>query len=255
MGTKRSLPGLYRPAGFGFGPVVYSRTVRFLLTLALAAVMTIVIQTGVAAPPGFAAKSEVQPSRASFHGSIHRIDADLRKRMIGSSWHRGCPVPLRDLRLLKLRYRSFPGDVRRGFLVVHETAAPRLLKVFRRLFNRGFRIRRMRLVDAYGADDRRSMSADNTSAFNCREVSGRPGVWSRHAYGRAIDLNPVENPYVSGSYVSPPRGRPFAARRPLRKGMIPPRGHVVRAFAAVGWEWGGNWVGTMDYQHFSASGD
>lgn len=200
------------------------------------------------------------PTRASrlrprFQGQIFRLGRKLRSRMTGSSWHRGCPVPLSDLRLLRLRYRSFPGQVRWGHLVVHETAAPRILKVFRRLFNVGFRIRRMRLIDAYGADDRRSMNADNTSAFNCREVAGRPGVWSRHAYGRAIDINPVENPYVSGSYVSPAKGRPFAKRRPLRRGMIPPRGHVVRAFASIGWHWGGFWSGTIDYQHFSASGN
>ncbi|MCB0871100.1 MAG: M15 family metallopeptidase [Solirubrobacterales bacterium] len=199
-----------------------------------------------------------QPATAAkepFRGEILRIDSDLRKRMSGSSWHRGCPVALSDLRLLKLRYRDFEGGVSRGFLVVHETAAPRMVKVFRKLFNAGFRIRRMRLVDAYGADDHRSMNADNTSAFNCREVAGRPGVWSRHAYGRAIDINPVENPYVSGSHVSPARGRPFASREPLRKGMIPPRGHVVQAFASIGWEWGGFWTGSRDYQHFSASGD
>ena len=190
-----------------------------------------------------------------FRGEIVRIGPDLRERMVGSSWHRGCPVPLSDLRLLKLRFRDFRGETRAGRLVVHKSAAPRMVKVFRRFYEVRFPIRRMRLVDAYGADDRRSMNADNTSAFNCREVAGSPGVWSRHAYGRAIDVNPVENPYVSGGHVSPAKGRPFAARKPIRKGMIPPRGHVVRAFASVGWKWGGNWYGTKDFQHFSASGD
>jgi poly-gamma-glutamate synthesis protein (capsule biosynthesis protein) len=85
-------------------------------------------------------------------------------------------------------------------------------------------------------------------------VAGRPGVWSRHAFGRAIDINPVENPYVSGGHVSPPKGRPFAVRRPRRKGMIGPNTVVVKYFAAVGWEWGGFWSGEKDYQHFSASG-
>lgn len=174
--------------------------------------------------------------------------------MVGSSWHRGCPVPLSDFRLLKIRHRDFSGQAKRGYLVVHQTAAPRMLRVFRQLFDDGFRIRRMRLIDAYGADDHRSMNADNTSAFNCREVAGRPGVWSRHAYGRAIDINPVENPYVSGSHVSPGKGRPYADRTPRRRGMIAAGGRVVRAFASVGWEWGGAWSGAIDYQHFSASG-
>lgn len=112
----------------------------------------------------------------------------------------------------------------------------------------------MRLVDAYGADDHRSMNADNTSAFNCREVAGRPGVWSQHAYGKAIDLNPVENPYVSGNHVSPAKGRPFAKRSPRRKGMVSAGGRVVRLFRSMGWEWGGSWSGARDYQHFSATG-
>lgn len=192
--------------------------------------------------------------KVQFRGEIHRIGPSLRKRMVGNSWRKGCPVGFDQLRLLKLDHRGFDGRPRLGYLVVHRTAAPRMVKVFRELFEHGFRIRRMRLVDAYGADDRRSMNADNTSAFNCREVAGRPGVWSRHAYGRAVDINPVENPYVSGSYVSPAKGRPYAKRRPHRKGMIAPRGRVVRAFAAVGWKWGGDWIGIKDYQHFSASG-
>ncbi|HMT05741.1 MAG: M15 family metallopeptidase [Solirubrobacterales bacterium] len=190
-----------------------------------------------------------------FRGEIVRLDRNLRQRMTGSSWHPGCPVPLRDLRLLKLRVRNFENEVKRGRLVVHKTAASRMVNVFRRLFEAGFRIRRMQLVDAFGADDHRSMNADNTSAFNCREVAGRPGVWSRHAFGRAIDVNPVENPYVFGSHVSPPKGRPFAVRSPRRRGMVNEGGQVVRILASIGWEWGGNWYGAKDYQHFSASGD
>lgn len=189
-----------------------------------------------------------------FRGEIERIDRELRERMTGTSWHRGCPVPLSDLRLLKLSFRDFAGNIRSGRLVVHRSAASRMLGAFRRLFHAGFRIRRMRLVDAYGADDHRSMNADNTSAFNCREIAGRPGVWSRHAYGRAIDINPVENPYVSGSYVSPAKGRAYARRSPHRKGMISRKGRVVRIFASIGWKWGGDWPGTKDFQHFSASG-
>jgi poly-gamma-glutamate synthesis protein (capsule biosynthesis protein) len=111
----------------------------------------------------------------------------------------------------------------------------------------------MRLIEDYGADDHRSMAADNTSAFNGRYVSGTRR-WSMHAYGIAIDLNPVENPYVSGSYVSPREGRIYADRSLRRRGMIRSRGAVVRAFADIGWEWGGYWRPTRDYQHFSANG-
>ena len=94
----------------------------------------------------------------------------------------------------------------------------------RALYRLRFPIRQMRLVDAYGADDHRSMDADNTSAFNCRFVAGSPGVWSEHAYGRAIDVNPVENPYVTASgYVSPPAGAPYARRSPPSQGHDPSR--------------------------------
>ena len=108
-------------------------------------------------------------------------------------------------------------------------------------------------VESYGASDDRSMAADNTSAFNCRPVEGT-GVWSQHAYGRAIDINPRENPEVTGGRVLPPNGWAFVDRAHRGRGMIRPEGVVVRAFAAVGWGWGGSWHSLKDYQHFSANG-
>ena len=187
-----------------------------------------------------------------FHGRVAPIDARTRARMSGVSMHSGCPVGFADLRLLTIAHWGFDGRVHRGRLVVNRDAAEQVLGAMRTLYHQRFPIRRMHLVDAYGADDHRSMAADNTSAFNCRVVAGT-NRWSEHAYGRAIDLNPVENPYVTGSgYVSPPAGAPFADRSRHRKGMV--GGRTVRAFAAVGWGWGGNWAWPRDFQHFSASG-
>jgi hypothetical protein len=97
------------------------------------------------------------------------------------------------------------------------------------------------------------MAADNTSAFNCRFVPGTRR-WSAHAYGRAIDVNPVENPYLAAGRVQPPAGRAYLDRTRVRPGMAVRGGVLVRAFAAAGWPWGGRWRGTPDYQHFSASG-
>jgi hypothetical protein len=108
-----------------------------------------------------------------FHGSISTISAAQRERMIGSSWHSGCPVPIRDLRLLKLDYWGFAGALRRGSLIVHEDQARRVRRVFAKLFYAKFRIRRMRLIDAFDGSDDRSMDANNTSAFNCRFVAGQ----------------------------------------------------------------------------------
>lgn len=191
----------------------------------------------------------------TFQGRAEPIDAALRQRMTGVSWRPGCPVGLGRLRLLTVSHWGFDGEVRHGRLVVNEDAAGEMLSAMRSLFRLHYPIRQMRLVDAYGADDHRSMDADNTSAFNCRFVAGT-STWSEHAYGRALDLNPRENPYVTASgYVSPPAGAAYADRSQRAPGLVHRGGPVVRAFAAVGWEWGGNWAWPKDYQHFSASGD
>jgi hypothetical protein len=206
-----------------------------------------------------AALTAALPARAGpsepllFHGSISRIDGPTRERMIGSSWHRGCPVAIRDLRLLRLDHWGFDGTVHRGRLIVHRRQARDVRRVFAKLFYLEFPIRRMRLIDAFGGSDDRSMAANNTSAFNCRFVVGTTR-WSMHAYGKAIDINPVQNPYVSGSHVSPEAGTRFADRSLHTKGMIHRGERVVRAFARAGWEWGGSWVSPKDYMHFSSNG-
>jgi D-alanyl-D-alanine carboxypeptidase len=197
----------------------------------------------------------LEPPSPAFEGHAERIDAETRERMTGVSWRPDCPVGFADLRLLTVDRWGFDRRLHRGRLVVHRDAAGAMLRVMRRLFRLRFPIRQMRLVDAYGADDRRSMAADNTSAFNCRTVAGTE-VWSEHAYGRAIDVNPIENPYVTGSgYVSPPAGAPYTRRSRRVPGLIHRGGPVVEAFASAGWEWGGNWPWPKDYQHFSATGN
>jgi poly-gamma-glutamate synthesis protein (capsule biosynthesis protein) len=214
-----------------------------------AALFTALAATWTAGPSAGAAEP------AAFSARVERIDAATRARMTGVSWHRGCPVGFGELRLLTVSHWGFDGGVHRGRLVVNRDTAAAMLRVMRTLFQLHYQIRQMRLVDAYGADDHRSMAADNTSAFNCRFVAGSGGVWSQHAYGRAIDVNPIENPYVTGSgYVSPPAGAPFADRSSRAPGLIHGGGAVVDAFAAVGWKWGGNWPWPRDYQHFSATG-
>jgi hypothetical protein len=190
----------------------------------------------------------------AFHGSAEPIGPQLRERMTGVSWHRGCPVGLGELRLLRVTHWGFDGEVHRGRLVVHRDSAGPMLRTMRHLFRLRYPIRRMRLVDAYGADDHRSMAADNTSAFNCRVVAGT-SRWSEHAYGHAIDVNPVENPYVTADgYVSPPAGAPYIDRSRRAAGVIHREGPVVAAFAGNGWTWGGSWAWPKEYQHFSAGG-
>ena len=211
--------------------------------------VAVAILVGVAASSAEAAAGEEKP----FVGSVSRLDAETRQLMTGVSWRPGCPVPLWKLRQVRVTYVGFDGSAHRGRLVVHRSWADEILEVFRHLYGNGFRFRRVRLVDRYGADDRASMRHDNTSAFNCRYIRGT-STWSQHAYGRAIDVNPVENPYVDGSYVVPRSGRRFLDRSNVRPGMVVRRDIVVRAFRRAGWAWGGTWTSAKDYQHFSANG-
>ncbi len=186
-----------------------------------------------------------------FRSAISEITPELAERM-SASWRPGCPVPLEDLRYVTVSHVDFDGAVRTGELVVHADVAEGLVGVFAELFAQRYPIRSMRLVDDFGADDTASMNADNTSAFNCRAITGGSS-WSEHAYGRAIDLNPVENPYVAGSHVAPRAGREFADR-PGLPGVVHADDEVVQAFAAAGWLWGGTWTYPVDYQHFSTTG-
>ena len=189
----------------------------------------------------------------AFRSSIERIDPALAKRMTGVSWRPGCPVALRDVRLLTLAHWGFDRRARTGQLIVHREVAREVVAAFRKLYAARFPIRRMVLIDAYGGSDFRSIEADNTSAFNCRYVDGTTR-WSNHASGLAIDVNPIENPYVSGGTTSHSASRPYLDRSRRSPGMAYEGGALVRAFDRIGWGWGGRWSGTKDFQHFSESG-
>ena len=191
---------------------------------------------------------------APFRGSIAPLTVAERAALTPSAWRPGCPVPLADLRSVRATHWGFDGGVHEGRLVVNRDVAARVAAVLRRLFALRFPIRRMEPIERFGGSDFRSIEADNTSAFNCRFVDGTRR-WSEHAYGRALDLNPIENPYVArdGS-TAHAAGRPFVDRSLGRPGMVRPGDTAVRAFAAEGFGWGGRWPGAKDYQHFSASG-
>jgi hypothetical protein len=187
-----------------------------------------------------------------FRASIRHIDAATRTLMTGRSWHRGCPVGFADLRILTLTYWRFNGTPGRGHLVVNRQVAGRVVRIFRALYAIRFPIRRMLLVDAYRGSDYDSIEADNTSAFNCRAATGSTH-WSQHAYGLAVDLDPIENPYVLDGRTDHKASRHYLRRR-AGKGVILAGDPVVRAFARNGWGWGGSWSSPTDYQHFSATG-
>lgn len=173
--------------------------------------------------------------------------------MTGRSWKPGCPVAISGLRLVEVTFWGFDGTSRWGQMVVNSDSVSPIVGAFRRMYAARFPVRQMRLVDYFGADDEASMAADNTSAFNCRLVPGT-STWSQHSYGRAVDVNPLENPEIRDGQIDPPSAASWADRTQERIGMIHHGDAAWAAFAAVGWPWGGDWSSLKDYQHFSANG-
>lgn len=180
----------------------------------------------------------------------------VTKAMVRSTWHAGCPVGPASLRMVSLAYVGFDHRRHLGEIVVNAAVVREVVTVFHRLYAARFAIFSLKPEDAFGGSDPRSMAADNSSGFNCRRaVAPGPPEWSAHAYGEAIDVNPVQNPYLEGGTVQPAAGRTYLDRARQRPGMAVPGGTLVRAFASVGWSWGGRWSTTPDYQHFSLTGN
>jgi hypothetical protein len=196
------------------------------------------------------------PSLAQNAGStIEPIPLTVWRAMNGKSWHADLPCPSREgLVLLKVPYWDFDGIHRRGELIVARSEARNLAKVFDTIFaSRQFRFAKIRLIDHYNGSDDASMADNNTSAFNCRKVEGGQGM-SKHARGLAIDINPIQNPYRDSKGTYPPAGVRYgipAERRPGITGLIVQGDIVSRAFADIGWSWGGNFKYIKDYQHFA----
>ncbi|PPK98690.1 D-alanyl-D-alanine carboxypeptidase-like protein [Kineococcus xinjiangensis] len=170
-----------------------------------------------------------------------------------SSYRPGCPVPPERLRRLTVSHVDFLGRQRLGTLVVHQDVADPLVRVFARLHALQYPIERMEPVEAFAGSDDASMDANNTSAFNCRARTGGTG-FSEHSHGTALDLNPVQNPYVRGTTVLPEAGRAHVDRSTAHPAVLRAGDPVVSALAAEGFRWGGTWTTLKDYQHFSTSG-
>jgi hypothetical protein len=192
---------------------------------------------------------------AQFGATVMPLDAAVRARMTGVSWRKGCPVGLDDLRVLQFTYWGFDGQVHAGPLIVHRRQTDRLARVFRKLFDAKFPIEKVRLIDDYNGSDDAAVFDNNTSAFNCRKVEVTHSKnWSQHSYGGAIDINPLQNPYVYRNGTSlDPNAQRFTNRSLREQGMIHAGDVVVQAFADEGWGWGGNFRGAKDWQHFSAN--
>lgn len=181
---------------------------------------------------------------------VQDISPAVAATIARTTWHAGCPVPVSDLRLLVLSYWSYDGRPETGLLIANKAVAKDLRKIFKKLFEHGFMIQRMEPVENYGGNDEVSMEANNTSGFNCRDITLHPGKFSNHSWGRAVDINTLTNPYVKGNVILPPEGRAYLDRTRAYKGGILGGGFTVKLFAKHGWTWGGSWTDRQDYQHF-----
>ncbi len=174
----------------------------------------------------------------------------------GNSWRKGCPVGLNDLRYLRIGYLDFNGQSKEGELIVHKDVSVEVTKIFEALYEMDYPIKKMRLVSDYKANDWQSIEADNTSAFNCRNATGSK-KWSKHSYGKAIDINPIENPYISRSgRISHKESLQYKKRIHKKstsadKAVLLKNDKATKIFKKYGWKWGGDWSKVKDYQHFS----
>ena len=194
---------------------------------------------------------------ANYNATISSITPEIKNRMIkGNSWREGCPVSLQDLRYLQVTHKNFSGREQRGEIIVHKDVAVEVKQIFKELYEIGYPIRKMKLVSDYKGSDWQSIEADNTSAFNCRKATGSKN-WSKHSYGKAIDLNSIENPYISRSgHISHKASQQYRKRVHKKhssadKAVLLKNDKAVRIFKKHGWKWGGDWSGVKDYQHFS----
>ncbi|MCP2328778.1 hypothetical protein HDA40_007285 [Hamadaea flava] len=190
------------------------------------------------------------PADGRFHATVQAVPAGVLAR---SSWTKDCPVAAADLRYITVSFRGFDGLAHTGELLANSRAADDLVTVFQRLFAVGFPIERMRISSAAELNAPPTGDDNTTEAFACRPVRGQNG-WSQHAYGLAVDLNPFQNPYHKGEIILPELATAYLDRADARPGMVQPHTQAVRAFAAIGWKWGGDYRSLKDYMHFSATG-
>jgi hypothetical protein len=193
---------------------------------------------------------------ANFQSSISTITPQIKQRMVqGNSYRSGCPIALNNLRYLQLSYIGFDNKEHLGELIVHKDIASDIIAIFKKLYKIRYPIRKMSLVSNYKGNDFASIEADNTSAFNCRQV-GNSNRWSKHSFGKAIDINPIENPYVTlAGHFYHKKSKKFVHRVRVKntteyKAMILKNDQIVQVFKNHGWRWGGEFFSYKDYQHF-----
>lgn len=192
---------------------------------------------------GAAQAEPVQP----FQATIAPIAADQRARMTGISWKEGCPVAPEDLRVVEMTYLGFDGGVHMGALVVHARVAQEVSDIFEELFEAGFQIERMQPYEDFAIAE--YAAGNDTAGFYCRPAQDDPGEFSWHAYGIAVDLNPMTNPFLDPKEGWWPKGADGERNRSA-PGLIGPESEVVAIFMRHGWAWGGI-DADPDFMHFA----
>lgn len=188
--------------------------------------------------------------KSEFESSITSLPINTQKIMKKSTWKSNCPVSLNDLAEVKISYWGFDQQLHQGILVVNKALATEVVSIFKAAYDHKFTIERMEPMENFKGDDNAAMAVNNTSAFNCRAITGKPGVFSQHSYGTAIDINTLINPYVKGDQVLPPSGKKYVNRNEDYPGKIAKNSFIYNEFIKRGWDWGGNWHDLQDYQHF-----
>ena len=180
---------------------------------------------------------------------INNIDDALFQFMEGVSFHHRGYIRVEDLKLLEVTYIDFSGESQVGQMIVHKLVAEEVVDIFKILYEKAYPIDKIRLVYNYQGNDDLSMADNNTHSFNDRMI-GKSKKMSNHAFGLAIDINPIQNPYVKGSVILPPEGKDYLNRETYQQGMVLKDDVCYHAFTDRGWTWGGDWDSLKDYQHF-----
>lgn len=185
-----------------------------------------------------------------FAGSIRSVPKTMQQKLQSRLAGDHKPIDVNELVYVQLTYWGFDDKRHWGALIVHKDLAQDILDIFNILYQQKFPIESMQLMEAFNGDDEASMIANNTSSYNHREVTGHPGIYSQHSYGRAIDINPLQNPYVKKDQILPHNARGYVNRHLFSPGKITRDSLIYREFTRRGWDWGGNWYDVQDYQHF-----
>ena len=195
--------------------------------------------------------TQPQPEEIKLKFTSEPIPEEIRNKMRGVTISEKSPVDFDDLSYLTLTYIGYDGESYIGNMVVANEIADEVIQIFKELYNIKFPIEKMRLPYEYDGVDELSMRDNNTSAFNDRPIEGTGGL-SFHQLGRAIDINPLVNPYIrfSDGEVLPTTAHKYLDRSLDEVGMIKEDSPCVEIFKKYGWTWGGDWTTVKDYQHF-----